>query len=272
MGRERELPATSATNKDGMIDLKDRNIVSSIVIAAAIASAAIFVSKQRHEDQPAAIAESASAQASQSRERPLVSPLVPEQSRALAATDDTFDPALLAQVEHKYRFLISDVDKEHVDELRRRLLERESEMDLRSRESIDAGIGKMLPAESFAYYQTLKDSDLEQHHLAEYTGGISNVAPLDEHQERIVLNAKLRQKQRYASLMRDAGLERESLSNEERAFAHARAAEALKQYMDDFLADVAPSLTQEQYAQLKNYEMTEFSRELSRLQQRINAK
>ncbi|MFC4309669.1 hypothetical protein ACFPN2_11315 [Steroidobacter flavus] len=255
-----------------MIDFKERSIVSGIVIAAALASAAIFISKQRQEDESAAAAESASARASQSRQRPLVSPLVPEQSRALAATDDAFDPALLAQVEHKYRFLISEVDEEHVDELRRRLLERESEIDLRSRDRIDAGIGKMLPAESFAYYQTLKDSDLEQHHLTEYTGGISNVAPLDEQQERIVLDAKLRQKQRYASVMRDVGLERESLSNEERAYAHARAAEALKQYMEDFLTDVAPSLTQEQYTQLKNYETTEFSRELSRLQQRINAK
>ena len=45
----------------------------------------------------------------------------------------------------------------------------------------------------------------------------------------------------------------------------------MKQYMDDFLTDVA-ALTQEQYTQLKNYETTEFSRELGRLQQRINAK
>jgi protein-disulfide isomerase-like protein with CxxC motif len=87
-----------------------------------------------------------------------------------------------------------------------------------------------------------------------------------------VLDAKLRQKQRYAAAIRDAGLDRERLSNEERAFAHAKTAEALKLYMEDFLADVAPSLTQEQYAQLKNYETTEFTRELSRLQQRINAK
>jgi hypothetical protein len=42
--------------------------------------------------------------------------------------------------------------------------------------------------------------------------------------------------------------------------------------MEDFLSDVAPSLTQDQYTQLKNYETTEFNRELSRLQQRINAK
>ncbi len=260
-------PGQSVANKESMFGSKERNILWSVVVAAGIATVAVAVVKHRPSDEKAVPAEAAA-----SRPQPLVSPLVPEQSRALAATDDTFDTELLAQVEHKYRFLIADIDEEHVDELRRRLLERESEIDTRTRDRIDAGIGSILPAQSFAYYQSLKDSDLEQHHLAEYIGGISNVAPLSEQQERIVLDAKLRQKQRYAAVMRDAGLDRESLSNEERAYAHARAAEALKQYMDDFLADVAPSLTKEQYTQLKNYETTEFARELSRLQQRINAK
>lgn len=252
-----------------MIGFKDRNIVLGVVMVAAIAYAATAMLKNR---QAYDIVEPPGSQVPATQTRPLVSPLVPEQERALGATEEPLDAELLAQVEHKYRFLIAEVDEEHVDELRRRLLERESQIDLRSRDRIDAGIGKILPAERFAYYQALKDSDLEQHHLAEYTGGISNVAPLDQRQERIVLDAKLRQKQRYASVMRDVGLERENLSNEERAFAHARTAEALQQYMEDFLSDVAPSLTQEQYAQLKNYETTEFTRELSRLQQRINAK
>jgi hypothetical protein len=252
-----------------MIEFKDRNIVLGVVMVAAITYAATAILKNR---QAYDIVEPPVAQEPPIPERPLVSPLVPEQERALGATEEPSDAALLAQVEHKYRFLIADVDEEHVDELRRRLLERESQIDLGSRDRIDAGIGKILPAENFTYYQALKDSDLEQHRLAEYTGGISNVAPLDARQERIVLDAKLRQKQRYASIMRDVGLERENLSNEERAYAHATTAEALKQYMEDFLSDVAPSLTQNQYAQLKNYEMTEFNRELSRLQLRINAK
>ena len=252
-----------------MIEFKDRNIVLGVVMVAAVAYAATAILKNR---QAYGIVEPPSVQAPENRERPLVSPLVPEQERALGATAEPIDTALLAQVEHKYRFLIADVDEEHVDELRRRLLERETQIDLGSRDRIDAGIGRILPAESFTYYQALKDSDLEQHHLAEYTGGIDNVAPLNERQERIVLDAKLRQKQRYASLLRDVGFERESLSNEERAYAHARTVEALKQYMEDFLSDVAPSLTQDQYTQLKNYETTEFTRELSRLQQRINAK
>jgi hypothetical protein len=252
-----------------MIGFKDRNIVLGVVMVAAVAYAATALLKNR---QAYDIVEPPAAQTRVIPERPLVSPLVPEQERALGATEEPFDAALLAQVEHKYRFLIADVDEEHVDELRRRLLERESQIDLGSRDRIDAGIGKMLPAESFIYYQALKDSDLEQHHLAEYTGGISNVAPLDERQERIVLDAKLRQKQRYASIMRDVGLERDTLANAERAYAHAKTAEALKQYMEDFLSDVAPALTQDQFTQLKNYETTEFNRELSRLQLRINAK
>jgi hypothetical protein len=255
-----------------MIRFMDRRVVASAVMLAALAFAVTVIVKNHEARERAAWSESSSAQPSASRPRPLVSPLVPEQQRSLATVEDPPDAALLAQVERKYRFLIVDVEAAHVDELRRRLLERESQIDVSSRDRIDAGIGKLLPAESFAYYQALKDSDLEQHHLAEYTGGISNVAPLDERQERLVLDAKLRQKQRYAALMRDVGLDRESLSNEERAYAHAGAAAALKQYMDDFLSEAAPSLTQEQYMQLKNYETTEFARELSRLQQRINAK
>jgi hypothetical protein len=239
---------------------------------AALASAVTVMVKNDEARETPASADSLRAPTAERRARPLVSPLVPEQERSLAAVEDRPDAAFLAQVEHKYRFLIADVEKEHVDELRRRLLERESQLDVNSRGRIDAGIGKLLPAESFAYYQALKDSDLEQHHLAEYTGGISNVAPLDASQERLVLDAKLRQKQRYATVMRDLGLDRESLSNEERAYAHARTAEALKLYMEDFLAEVAPSLTQEQYTQLKNYETTEFARESDRLQQRINSK
>lgn len=252
-----------------MTVFKDRNIVLGVVMVAALAYAATAILKNR---QAYDIVEPPGVQAPAPPARPLVSPLVPEQERALGAVEEPLDAALLAQVEHKYRFLIADVGEEHRDELRRRLLERESKIDLGSRDRIDAGIGKMLPAESFAYYQALKDSDLEQHHLAEYTGGINNVAPLDARQERIVLDAKLRQKRRYATLMRDIGLERENLATEERAYAHAKTAEALKQYMEDFLSDVAPSLTQDQYTQLKNYETTEFTRELGRLQQRINAK
>jgi hypothetical protein len=101
---------------------------------------------------------------------------------------------------------------------------------------------------------------------------VGNVEPLDPRQERQILDAKLRQKHRYAATLRDAGLDRDTLSEPERRYAHAQVAEALKGYLDDFLMEVAPSLTLEQYTLLRNYEATEFQRELERLQRQINAK
>lgn len=199
------------------------------------------------------------------------SEVAPEHERVVRV-EDVGDVALLAHVEHKYRFLIADADKQHVVELRQRLLERESQASLAERERLEAQISLLLSADGVAYFEALKDSDLEQHHLAEYTGGISNIAPLDPRQERVVLDAKLRQKQRYETVMRDLGFDRDALSPAEREYAHKRTAEALKRYLDDFLSDVAPALTLEQYTQLKNYETTEFDRQLARLQQKINAK
>ncbi|MBM0103649.1 hypothetical protein JM946_02790 [Steroidobacter sp. S1-65] len=201
-----------------------------------------------------------------------VQPAAAPKEERLLATGDIGDVALLAHVEHKYRFLIADANPAQVEELRQRLLERESQASLAAREQLDAQIGRLLSAEGFEYFQVLKESDLEQHHLAEYTGGISNVAPLDARQERVVLDAKLRQKQRYSTVMRDLGLDRDSLSPAERKYAHEKTSEALKRYLDEFLSEVSPALTPEQYTQLKNYETTEFDRELARLQQKINAK
>lgn len=186
--------------------------------------------------------------------------------------DDRRDDALLAYVEHKYRYLLADVESAHVDELKRRLLEREGEANVAHRTSTDARVSELLSPREHAYYQALKDSDLEQHHLTEWVGGIENVAPLDERQKREVLDAKLRQKQRYAAALHELGLDRETLSQTEREYAHTHATAALKGYLDDFLMEVAPSLTPEQFALLRNYETTEFTRELERVQQRINAK
>jgi hypothetical protein len=245
----------------------DRTVLVGALVTVAVAYGASIALEKRTADTPPNAASHRSA-IHKERSAPQSAP---EQHTA-PATEASIDAALQAQVEHKYRFLFAEVDGEHVDELKRRLLERESEANLVARDRMDADLSHLLPADRFAYYQALKDSDLEQHHLAEYTGGISNVAPLDERQERAVLDAKLRQKQRYASVIRDVGLERDALAVEERNYAKNKSAEALKQFMEDFLTEVAPSLTAEQYTQLKNYETTEFARELNRLQQRINAK
>lgn len=154
-----------------MIRIMERRVVAGVVLLAALATAVILLVKNDEAGEIEASGDSFGAQTSERRTRPLVTPLVPEQQRSLAAVEDPPDADLLAQVEHKYRLLIADVEAEHRDELRRRLLERESQLDAGSRARIDAGIGKLLPAESFAYYQMLKDSDLEQRPPAQSTGG-----------------------------------------------------------------------------------------------------
>ena len=186
--------------------------------------------------------------------------------------DERRDDALLAHVEHKYRYLLADVESAHVEELKRRLLEHEGEENLARKATTDARVSEMLSPPEREYYQALRDSDREQHHVTDYAGGVGNVAPLNYSQERQILDAKLRQKQRYVATLRDSGLDRDTLSEAERNYAHTQVAAALKGYLDDFLMEVSPSLTPEQYTLLRNYEATEFQRELERLQRQINSK
>jgi hypothetical protein len=245
-------------------------IVAAVLIAAVACATSVTHSGGRARDVEAmAVATAASTPAVRSSGS--ISAPTTQQQRA-RALDASSEGVFRQHVERKYRYLLADVDEAHVDELKRRLVERESQLTERDREHMDAAIGELLPGHSFAYYGALKDSDREQHHLDEYAGGIDNIAPLDERQQRAVLDAKLRQKKRYDAIMRDIGLQQEALSTTERDYAHERGAQALELYLDEFLLDVAPWLTSEQYTLLKNYETTEFARELSRLQQRINAK
>jgi hypothetical protein len=184
------------------------------------------------------------------------------------------DAELAARVEHKYRFLLSDLQTDAIarGKLMQYLLERESTMQAAQRAAIDSGVHALLAPSDYSTYVALKDSDTQQRQLSEYMGGISKVAPLDEWHERAILEAKLRQKQHYETLLRDYGLDRETLSLAEREYAHAAIGEALQQYRDSFLTDVEPLLTAEQYTLLSSYETTEFAHELERLQQAINAK
>jgi hypothetical protein len=113
---------------------------------------------------------------------------------------------------------------------------------------------------------------VERRQLAEYAGGISNVAPVSPEQQRAILQAKLRHKKTYELVLRDAGLERESLSPAERDYAHQTIARALNDYKEGYLQDVRPVLSDEQFTLLNNYENTEFQLELERLQITINSK
>jgi hypothetical protein len=117
-----------------------------------------------------------------------------------------------------------------------------------------------------------EDIAAERKHLAEYVGGIRNVAPVTADQERAILEAKLRHKAAYQTALRDSGFLRETLSTAERGYAHRVVARALNDYKENFLLEVKPVLNDEQFTLLSNYEATEFQRELERLQTAINAK
>jgi hypothetical protein len=119
----------------------------------------------------------------------------------------------------------------------------------------------------------VEDPDAEERRrLSEYAGGISNVAPVSAEQQRALLDALLRHKQAYEIAVRDAGIDRETLSEAERDYAHRLIARALRSYRDDFLLDARAILTDQQYELLVNYENTEFRRQLDTLQIAINSK
>jgi hypothetical protein len=251
----------------------ERNFIVGAVVVCAIAFAAAV--GLRTNDERDAEASGTDSTATRIERAPRISSTTASEKsegQPLSAIEQRRDEALHAHVEHKYRYLLTDVDGARRDELKRRLLELESEENITSKAATDARVRELLSPREREYYDALKDSDAEQHHVAEYVGGVGNIEPLDPRQERQVLDAKLRQKQRYAAAVRDAGLDRDTLSVAERAYANAQVAEALKNYLDDFLMEVSPSLTSEQYALLRNYETTEFQRELERLQRQINSK
>jgi hypothetical protein len=249
----------------------ERNFILGAVVVSAVAIATATALKK--EPVPYAPASGANLDVPRIEFVQVPPPAMePGASQPYSPIEERRDDALLAHVEHKYRYLLADVESAHVEELKRRLLEHEGEENTTRKVTTDARVSEMLSPREREYYHALKESDVEQHHVAEYSGGVGNVAPLDARQERKLLDAKLRQKQRYAAVLRDAGLDRDTLSEAERRYAHAQVAEALKGYLDDFLMEVSPWLGPEQYKLLRNFETTEVERELERLQRQINSK
>jgi hypothetical protein len=116
------------------------------------------------------------------------------------------------------------------------------------------------------------DHLIERRRLEDFAGGISQVAPMTEAQKRAILEAKLRHKKAYELILRDSGIERETLSLAERTYAHQTIARALKDYQENYLLDVRTILNDEQYVLLRDYESTEFEQELARLQTTINSR
>lgn len=214
--------------------------------------------------------------------------------RPAVVEDSSWDPGLITRVEHKYRYLLTDTRMTPLQlaQLRELLLQQEqlrgmavspNDIDTqldpvergrieRALAGLDARIRALLDPAQYSRFETLRESDVEQENLSQYSGGISSFAPLNPQQERMILEARLRHKKRFEAGLRDFGLDRPSLSLEERDYAHRNVAQSLNDYRDSFLADVRPALSEDQYFLLSSYESTEFARELERLQMLINSK
>jgi hypothetical protein len=218
----------------------------------------------------------------------------PRSAAPAVVAESSWDPQLVKRMEHKYRYLFTDarLPPERIAQLRELLLEYEQtramagspddpELQLdavergrieRALAELEARIRALLGPAQYASYESLRASDVEQEHLTQYSGGVSNFAPLTPAQERVILEARLRHKKRYEAGLHEFGLDRQTLSVEERNYAHRNAARTLEEYRDNFLAEVRPALSEEQYFLLSSYETTEFQRELQRLQMLINSK
>lgn len=181
-------------------------------------------------------------------------------------------------VERKYRYMYEVMDqRETVREMLRQLLldrERLAASGERGEQmgALEAQIGELLGAGGYQEYQVLKDSDSEQHHLREYAESIRESAPLSQEQDRSLLFAKLKHKQAFQRALVGAGLYQEYLTNEGQEYARMVVRRAVQEYRDNYLNEVRPLLSSEQYTKLMNYETTEFGWELQRLMRQIDAK
>ena len=203
---------------------------------------------------------------------------------AMAPDDDEVsseDRDLLAWVEWKYRYLLEDaqLDPASRKQLVRLLVAREwlvRDPDAATQHDklseIEHQLEALLGAADREHYQSLRESDAEQHRLGDYGGGIEQVAPLADDQRKRLLAAKLRYKALFERELGDAHLDRPVLSIDARARAYAIVNAALDRYRDAFLRDAAGILDGEQIVLLTSYETTEMEHERQRLQIAINAK
>lgn len=196
--------------------------------------------------------------------------------------------ALVGFVDSKYRYLFGDlkVSGEVREELKQLLLAREyatsadrlaRDVDLERQQetlvAIDTRVRSLLDGAAYAMYDALKESDAEQSHLVLYEVSVANTAPLSAEQERAILEAKLRHKQRYDAIVKDAGLDWESPSAAERAYTRTTVTRALDEYRENYLREARQILHDEgQYNALNRFETIEFKQELLRRQVATNTR
>jgi hypothetical protein len=130
----------------------------------------------------------------------------------------------------------------------------------------DRKVGESLAPGDVAGFEVLKDSDMEQFQFEDYVGGISNVLPLADDEQKAILYAKLANRQRFRQVLENSGLLRGDLTPSQRQYAFNDVSRALRESRDGFLQEARQHLhDEEQFTLLSNYENTEYGGELDKL-------
>jgi hypothetical protein len=263
--------------------MNTRSTITAVFIAsiAGVGVAYLYRPAAVALEQPSSESESSGFATTTAAAQPSSNPLAAPSMR-----DAPINQNDVSRVSHKYRFLLDDIPPRLRERALALLIEREDLVKAKDRGhasvripsqarllKIENQLRALLGHAAFTQFEMYKDSDREQQALGPDAGNSSNVAPTNLPQERAVLDAKLRHKQQYETILINSGIEQAGLPLAQRQYAYEVVGRALNEYKDGYLRDVRPYLpNEEQYTLLSNYEETEFRRELDRLQELLNAR
>jgi hypothetical protein len=143
---------------------------------------------------------------------------------------------------------------------------------------IDIQIEQLLESESRGRYQLLKNSDIEQKQLNQYSLGVNGLFPLDDEQQESVLFARLRHKAIFEETIQTLDIETDyPLTKEQRDNLINEVKMAAMRYKHGFLMEAhslldSDSFPMDQYTLLENYTNTEFKDVIDSLLVKISAR
>ncbi len=129
-------------------------------------------------------------------------------------------------------------------------------------EEIDREIAQVLDSEEAKTYETLKNSEFEQYQIKEFDQSLPPGEFLSKEQSKAILLAKLDYKSEYQNAIFHAAKLVESGQQNEGFSAFEQ---AIKSYKTSYLDKARNELTEQQFAQLEQYEETNFEDMLSSL-------
>jgi hypothetical protein len=213
-----------------------------------------------------------------------------------------FNESIKEIVTKKYHFLLKylNIDSEILKQLRA-LLEKREEIALKIKDGkafypesgvtqeaiwvmekqladIDIQIEVLLDTDNQGRYALLKDSDIEQKQLNQYSLGVNGLFPLDDEQQESVLFVRLRHKAIFDKTIKTLDIETDyPLTRYQRHSLIKEVEMAAMRYKHGFLMEVHSVLDHntfpmDQYTLLENHTNTEFNEMINNIHAKINAR